>query len=236
MKSLTKYNISPEYIRIPHFNKDISNMTFDDIELDTPVQFPLECYEEEKIDGASMGISWYKDGPILRNRNHILNKGFSKIRTPAKEQFKSAWNYVHDHKDDIIKVSEILDSPVTIYGEWMFAKHSIYYDKLPSLFIAYDIWSVLDNKFLSPVRVNSILSETNINYIKSNKCILNSINDVIHLSELPSNYRNGVREGIVIKIPDKENMYCEKSFKVVNKFFERREDFNDELIKNLLNG
>lgn len=74
----------------------------------------------------------------------------------------------------------------------MFAKHSIYYDKLPSLFIAYDIWSVLDNKFLSPVRVNSILSETNINYIKSNKCILNSINDVIHLSELPSNYRNGV--------------------------------------------
>lgn len=78
MKSLTKYNISPEYIRIPHFNKDISNMTFDDIELDTPVQFPLECYEEEKIDGASMGISWYKDGPILRNRNHILNKGFSK--------------------------------------------------------------------------------------------------------------------------------------------------------------
>jgi len=35
-------NISPDYQRIPHFNKEISNMTHDDIELESPITFPLE--------------------------------------------------------------------------------------------------------------------------------------------------------------------------------------------------
>jgi len=35
-------NIAPDYQRIPHFNKSISNMTHDDIELESPITFPLE--------------------------------------------------------------------------------------------------------------------------------------------------------------------------------------------------
>jgi len=32
MRKLNKYKVSPEYQRIPHFNKEISNMTHDDIQ------------------------------------------------------------------------------------------------------------------------------------------------------------------------------------------------------------
>jgi len=49
-------------------------------------------------------------------------------------------------------------------------------------------------------------------------------------AEKPSEYRNGVREGIVIKTSN--GRFVDRTFKVVNRFFERREDFNDELIKN----
>jgi hypothetical protein len=46
------YNIAPEFHRIPHFNKEISQMTHDDIQLESPVEFPLECFVQEKVDGG----------------------------------------------------------------------------------------------------------------------------------------------------------------------------------------
>src|SRR5574343_2059098 len=128
-------DISPEYPRIPHLDKNISQMTHDD-ELCNGVSYPIIGYIQEKIDGSNMGVSWNDDAPILRNRKHILKKGYSKIRTPAKEQFKSDWNWVHDHKKDIQKVSDLLMSEITIYGDWMFAYHSVKYNKLPDWFVS----------------------------------------------------------------------------------------------------
>jgi hypothetical protein len=54
--------------------------------------------------------------------------------------------------------------------------------------------------------------------------------DVVDLSEAKSDYRNGLSEGIVIKLSD--GRWQTDSFKVVNKFFERRNDFNTELLEN----
>ncbi len=224
-------NIAPDYWRIPHFNKDISNMTHDDIELESPINFPLECYIQEKVDGANMGISW-SDGPILRNRNHILKKGYIDKNTPAKLQFRPAWNWLHQHEEDIKLISELCYSPITIYGEWMYAKHSIYYDKLPDLFLAYDIWSVEDRNFLSPEVVSELLNKTSIKYIRSTKLVINSISDVIKLSESQSEYRDDIGEGIVIKTSN--GRFVDKCFKVVNKYFDRTDTFNDFLVKNQL--
>ena len=232
-KRIKKLNsISPFYHRICHMT-DSSNMTHDDILTDKVINFPLECYVQEKLDGANIGFSWYKNGPIVRNRNNILRKGYSKIRTNAKEQFKTTWNWVHDHRNDIIKISDMLMSEVTIYGEWMNYKHSIFYDKLPDVFIAYDIWVVEDNKFLSPKIFKSLISKTNIKYIDLNKQYFESISDVIKLSEIKSNYRNGFGEGIVLKTG--EGRFQENVWKVVNKHFIRCDDFNTrDAIKNIL--
>ena len=179
MKKLNKIDIAPEFHRIPHFNKEISKATHDDILNEKEIKFPLECYVQEKVDGASIGLSWLNDGPILRNRKHILKKGYSKIKTPAKKQFTSAWNWIHDHKGDIKEVENMWQSQITIYGDYMFAQHSIYYDNLPDWFIAYDIWSVDDGKFLAPNIVEKLLSKTNISFIKPQKVIFNSINRII---------------------------------------------------------
>ena len=53
---------------------------------------------------------------------------------------------------------------------------------------------------------------------------------MIEWSEKESDYRTGIREGIVIKHAD--GRFCNQMYKVVNKYFQRREDFNKELIKN----
>ena len=181
---------------------------------------------------GSLGVSWYKNGPIVRNRNNILKKGYSKIHTPSKEQFKSTWNWVHDKRKDIQLISEILMSEITIYGEWILAQHSIRYTKLTDWFIAYDIWVVEDNKFLSPKKVEDLLSKTNIKYIKPYKILLENVDDVIKWSEMKSDYTEGIREGVVIKTVDSD--FVKKTYKVVNKYFNRRENFNEVLIKNCL--
>lgn len=222
-------NIAPDFHRIPHFNRQISQMTHDDIELDSPVEFPIECWVQEKVDGANMGISW-TSGPVLRNRNHILKKGYIEKDTPAKLQFRPAWNWLHQHNGDIQKVSKLLETPVTIYGEWLFAQHSIHYDKLPDLFLAYDIWSVEDGKFFSPTIVSEVLDQTGIKYIKSQKITLTSISELIKYSEMKSEYRNGIVEGVVVKTNN--GRFLDNTWKVVNKYFERRENFNDILIRN----
>lgn len=222
-------NISPDYPRIPHLDKEISNMTHDDIQLESNIEFPLTGWVQEKVDGDNMGVSW-TSGPVLRNRNNILKKGYIKKETPAKLQFRPAWNWIHDHGKDIRQISEKCMSPVTIYGEWMYAKHSLEYNKLPDLFMAYDIYSVEDDKFLAPDLVDELLSKTTIKYIKPRLVTFNNINEIIEYSERVSEYRDGVREGIVIKISN--GRFVEKSFKVVNRHFVRREDFNEELVKN----
>jgi hypothetical protein len=230
MKKLNKRMVSPEFHRIPHFSRDISNMTHDDIVPDLPIQFPIECWVQEKIDGANMGVSWLNEGPIVRNRENILKKGYSKIKTPAKKQFTSAWNWIHKHEDDIKEIEKMWQSPITIYGEWMVAQHSIQYDKLPDWFIAYDIYSVEDGRFLSPDIVEKLLNKTNISYIKPSQIVFNSISEVVKLSEMESIYRDGPVEGIVLKTSKGE--FLDKTWKIVNKYFERRNDFNDLLIKN----
>jgi len=232
MKELSRYKIAPEFHRIPHFSKEISKSTHDDIVLDESIDFPIECYVQEKIDGANMGVSFY-NGPILRNREHILNKGYTKIRTNAKKQFTSAWNWLHSHENDIKLIEEIWQSPITVFGDWMFYSHSIFYDKLPDLFIAYDIWSVEDHKYIAPDVVESLLKQTSINYIKPNKITFNSIQEIIDYSEKDSDFKNGIREGIVIKTSEGE--FLKDTFKVVNKHFILRDDFNKvEAIKNIV--
>jgi atypical dual specificity phosphatase len=221
---ISKYKVAPEFHRIPHLNKEISQMTHDDIVLGDNIKFPFECYVQEKVDGANMGVS-FNDGPILRNREHILKKGYSKIKTNAKKQFTSAWNWLHEHEKDIASIEKTWQSPITVYGDWMIYQHSLYYDRLPDKFIAYDIWSVEDNKYLSPETVYKLLIETNICFIIPEKVVFNSIQEIIDFSERESSYRKGLREGIVIKTA--ENEFLKDTFKVVNKHFKLRQDFNE---------
>lgn len=222
------FSISPEYPRIPHFNGNISKMTHDDETLEENI-FPITGDIQEKVDGSNMGVSWY-NGPVLRNRSNILKKGYSKIKTPAKQQFKSAWNWLHAHENDIKFIKEILMSDITVYGEWMNFKHSIFYDKLPDTFLAYDIWCVEDKKFVSVEMFEKLMNETKIKFIPAVSVTFENVEDVIKASERLSSYRDGVSEGIVFK-------NATQRWKVVNRFFERSDDFNTSApVKNKIDG
>lgn len=95
---------------------------------------------EEKIDGANSAISFTDDGQLrLQSRGHFLTGG---AREKHYELLKQ-WAAVH--KD---RLYGVLGDRYVMYGEWMYAKHSIYYDLLPNYFMEFDILDRDTDRFL----------------------------------------------------------------------------------------
>lgn len=99
-------------------------------------QTPLEVLRgrfivvEEKLDGANAGISLHPDGELrLQSRGHVLTGG-------ARERhFHLFKQWAHCHAAALQR--RIGDA--TLYGEWLYAKHTVFYDRLPHYFMEFDI-------------------------------------------------------------------------------------------------
>ena len=132
---LIKYPRTPhiEGSRLQAGDEDLSQIPFSSIKGKFIVA-------EEKIDGANTAISFSLDGKLLlQSRGHYLEGGY---REKHYNLFKQ-WANVH--KD---KLYSILGSRYIMYGEWMYAKHTVYYDCLPHYFMEFDIFDRQTNKYL----------------------------------------------------------------------------------------
>ena len=95
---------------------------------------------EEKIDGANTAISFTSNGELrLQSRGHFLTGGYRERHYNLLKQ----WGAVH--KD---RLHAILGYRYVMYGEWMYAKHTIYYDLLPHYFMEFDVLDRETGKFL----------------------------------------------------------------------------------------
>lgn len=95
---------------------------------------------EEKIDGANCAISFNEDGELrLQSRGHFLTGGARERHYDLLKQ----WAAVHQDR-----FYEVLGSRYIMYGEWMYAKHAIYYDLLPNYFMEFDILDRETGRFL----------------------------------------------------------------------------------------
>lgn len=106
---------------------------------------------EEKVDGANCGISFDKNGEmLLQSRGHFLNGGY------GEKQFSlfKTWTSCHIH--DLYK---LLGNRYVMYGEWLYAKHTVFYDQLTHYFMEFDIFDKEEGKFLSTKRRKEILKD-----------------------------------------------------------------------------
>ena len=95
---------------------------------------------EEKIDGANSAISFTDDGELrLQSRGHFLTGGYRERHYDLMKQ----WGAVHKER-----LYEVLECRYVMYGEWMYAKHTIYYDLLPHYFMEFDVLDRESGKFL----------------------------------------------------------------------------------------
>jgi len=95
---------------------------------------------EEKLDGANVGIHFQSDGElILQTRSlHVTNdmhRQYELFRYWAKIQ-RRRWE-------------QWLEDRFILFGEWLFARHSIHYRRLPHYFFEFDIYDKRTHQFLN---------------------------------------------------------------------------------------
>src|SRR5262249_7817347 len=96
---------------------------------------------EEKFDGSNCGISFgLDDSLILQSRGHGLAGG------PRERQFDLLKRWASHH---VAALRDILGRRYVMYGEWLYARHTIPYDGLPHYFLEFDILDRESHTFLS---------------------------------------------------------------------------------------
>lgn len=119
-------------------------------------QMPLAALEgrhvviEEKLDGANAGVSFSEGGDLLlQSRGHYLIGGFGERQFNAMK----IWALAHEHR-----LIERLEDRYVMYGEWAYAKHSVWYDRLPHYFNEFDVYDRATGQFLSTPRRHALLA------------------------------------------------------------------------------
>ena len=106
---------------------------------------------EEKMDGANSAISFSSDGNLLlHSRGHYLTGG------PREAQFHLFKAWTHRYT---LELWEALTDRYVLYGEWLYAKHTIFYTDLPHYFLEFDIYDKTQDTFLSTARRREFLAQ-----------------------------------------------------------------------------
>ena len=142
--------ILKKYPRTPHLegsrlqpgDEDLSQIPFSYIK-------GKHLVVEEKIDGANTAVSFSEEGELLlQSRGHYLTGGYRERHYNLMKQ----WANIHQEA-----LFEVLGTRYIMYGEWMYAKHTVYYDKLPHYFLEFDIFDRQEQIFLSTGRRHALL-------------------------------------------------------------------------------
>ena len=144
--TLKKYPRTPhlEGSRLQSGDEDLSQVPFSYIK-------GKHLVVEEKIDGANTAISFSEDGELLlQSRGHYLTGGYRERHYNLMKQWANI------HQDSFFAV---LGTRYIMYGEWMYAKHTVYYDILPHYFLEFDIFDREEQIFLSTERRHEMLKD-----------------------------------------------------------------------------
>ncbi len=112
----------------------------------------LYCVVEEKVDGANSGFSFDGAGDRwLQSRGSHLSLDPSIY---SERHFRLFKQWVAAHSDDLLSR---LEDRYVVYGEWMNALHSVYYDDLPHFFLEFDVWDRVEECFMSTTQRRGLL-------------------------------------------------------------------------------
>ena len=129
-----------KYPRTPHLFG--SKGTADDRHLNEKQSVELlsdaSLIVEEKLDGTNVGIHFSKGELVLQCRGHEIREGMH----PQYDLFKQWVNVKRFNLE-----SQLTDRYI-LYGEWLYAKHTIHYRGLPHYFFEFDIYDKPNKRFL----------------------------------------------------------------------------------------
>ena len=169
---------------------------------------------EEKVDGSNLGISKCPiSGKLLvQNRSHYISNG-------DHIQYSRINEWIEEHRQALNLILQ--DGNRILYGEWVVARHSIPYKRLPGLFVAFDIYDKKAGRFFSRCRFHFVMRDSRIPVVPIIQTrtfgpyTTQSTNDfrreLLPLLDTRSVFRNdgGTVEGVVLRVDDDCNYSTE---------------------------
>ena len=188
---ISKYPRTPhlEGSRLQPGDEDLSRIPFVSI-------VGKEIVVEEKCDGANSAISFDADGSLLlQSRGHYLTGGY------REKHYNLMKQWANQHQDAFYAV---LGLRYIMYGEWMYAKHTVFYDNLPHYFLEFDVYDRATKQFLDTASRGVLLANLPIVSVPVLK-----IGAFKHLSELTAllGQSKFIKEGHLERL----QAYCEKN-------------------------
>lgn len=166
---------------------------------------------QEKIDGANVGLRLSQSGGILyQNRGEYVEGNEVEVRKLP--------DWVHSNE---VQLRKILSGRV-LFGEWMFSRHSVEYNALPSYFIAVDMFDINEDRFLSQRAIADTLDGSNIVHIPTlHKYSAGEVTLVDDLEKLLSRSAYGTEsmEGLYLRF--ESDKYNEARAKYVRSGFQQ---------------
>lgn len=108
---------------------------------------------EEKLDGTNVGLHFTSEGElVLQCRGHLISEGMH----PQYDLFKQWANVKRSVLEGMLGCDYIL------FGEWMYARHSIHYRALTHYFFEFDLYDKATESFLCLERRLQLLEGTGI--------------------------------------------------------------------------
>lgn len=149
-----------KYPRTPHLRGSRVQAGDDPEAIDLRDLAGCHLVMEEKMDGANCAISFDEAGNLfLQSRGHYLAGG------GRERQFELLKAWAQSRSVDLFAR---LGHHHVLFGEWLYAKHTVFYDRLPHYFLEFDLFDreeavfldtparrafLADLSFIEPVRV-----------------------------------------------------------------------------------
>ena len=92
------------------------------------------------MDGANSAFSFTGDAELrLQSRGHFLQGG------PREAEFDLLKRWARFHEG---RFFDVIGDRYVVYGEWLYAKHTVFYDALPHYFMEFDVLDQATDRFL----------------------------------------------------------------------------------------
>jgi len=104
---------------------------------------------QEKVDGANVGVHFEEQwSPLIQKRGGL-------VATNEKPQYSVFRDWVFARLE---LLWDILGSKYVLFGEWLWNKHAIGYDKLPDYLVVFDVFDKVTKEFLAFARVEALIA------------------------------------------------------------------------------
>jgi len=182
---------------------------------DTKLLLAGEVSITQKYDGANTAIIRVKDGFRFQKRSGLVG-------TSEHPQFGAliAWGQINYNK--LIQIPE----NTMLFGEWLYAKHSIFYNKLPDFFLAFAWYNFKDDTYYSRDEMTKLCDSLGLSYVSEVARGHFKRTELFNIIPKVSDFGDCPAEGIVI-----EKMKDHTRGKVVRAEFIKHIDENEHWTK-----